>query len=125
MSAADNKADAKAAYEAFGRGDLDAALANVADDVVWTVSGNSTVSGVYKGREEVLKFPVVSASKGIAVVPQYFVAEDDRVVLVTRVTGPGIEADQAVVLTFDDDGKVSSFHSFDDTAQMEQLFGRR
>jgi uncharacterized protein len=48
-------------YEAFGRGDVDAVVAEVADDVDWvsvTATGSATVPwyGSYQGRSEVPRF---------------------------------------------------------------------
>lgn len=41
-------------YDAFGRGDLDAAFANFADDIVWRGTGESVpAGGTYHGIEEV------------------------------------------------------------------------
>jgi ketosteroid isomerase-like protein len=49
----------KQVYEAFGRGDVEAILAVVADDVDWASEAESTVApwhGVHKGKGEVPKF---------------------------------------------------------------------
>ena len=40
-------------HRAFNERDAETALALVADDVVWHVSGNHPVAGTYRGREQV------------------------------------------------------------------------
>ena len=63
MSAAENKAATQAAYQAFGAGDLEGVMKNMADDIEWIVPGNSTISGTYRGRDEVAGFFMTLASK--------------------------------------------------------------
>jgi len=41
---------------ALGRGDIEAAFANMDHNVSWLVPGNMTTSGVKKGKDEILKF---------------------------------------------------------------------
>ncbi|HEV1997352.1 MAG TPA: nuclear transport factor 2 family protein [Candidatus Dormibacteraeota bacterium] len=43
-------------YEAFGRGDLDAIRSLFAEDIVWHVGGNSSLTGDYKGIDAVFEF---------------------------------------------------------------------
>ncbi len=43
-------------YEAFGKGDLDAVMAILDENIAYHVSGRSAVSGDYKGHQEVLGF---------------------------------------------------------------------
>lgn len=51
MSNLDN---ARAAYEAFGRGDLDALRENFAEDAVWVTSDELPLGGEVRGRDEIL-----------------------------------------------------------------------
>lgn len=46
-----NEAMLRATYEDFGRGDMDAVLANCADDIVFHNPGRSQIAGDYKGRD--------------------------------------------------------------------------
>jgi len=53
MSEQDNTAIVKRIYEAFGRGDIEAILTNLTDDVEWNVSGRQDgipYAGTYHGR---------------------------------------------------------------------------
>ncbi len=41
------------AFDAFGRVDLETVRQSLADDCTWTASGNTPISGVYRGWEEI------------------------------------------------------------------------
>ena len=124
MSASDNKASTQAAYEAFSKADLDGAMKNMADDIEWIVPGNSSISGTYRGKDEVLQFFMSLASKSFQTQPEHFIADGDHVVVLTRTTADGQQAEQADVLTFRD-GKVVKFQSAGDTALQERIWGSK
>jgi ketosteroid isomerase-like protein len=113
---------AKAGYEAFQRGDVEGALAPLADDIEWIVPGQSSISGTYRGKEEVAGYWAKLGEKGFEVSPQYWFSNDDKVVCLSHVKADGEEADSADVLTFRDD-KVVKFQSAFDTAMLERIFG--
>ena len=124
MAGEENLASAQKAYAAFSAGDSEGAMENLADDVEWITPGNSSVSGTLHGKEEVGKFWGQLAEKGFSTSPQDWFSDDERVVVLTRVSVGGQEADQADVLTFRD-GKVVKFQSAGDTALLEQVFGSK
>ena len=125
MSASENKAATQAAYQAFGDGDLEGATRAMADNIEWIVPGNSTISGTYRGKDEVARFFMTLASKSFRTEPQHFIAEGDHVVVLTRTTSEGgVSADQADVLTFRN-GKVTKFQSASDTALLEAVWGAK
>lgn len=124
MSASDNKAATQAAYQAFSAGDLDGAFANMSDDIEWIVPGNSTISGTYHGKDEVLNFFIALAGKSFVTEPEHFIADGDHVVVLTRTTADGQSTEQADVLTFSD-GKVVKFQSAGDTAVQERIWGSK
>lgn len=49
-----NLENARAAYEAFGRGDLDALRENFAENAVWVTSDELPLGGEVRGRDEIL-----------------------------------------------------------------------
>lgn len=51
-----NVAKARAGFEAFGRGDIDAASRMFADDIVWHQPGRGPLAGNHHGPGEVLAF---------------------------------------------------------------------
>jgi ketosteroid isomerase-like protein len=124
MTAQENIEKTKAAYAAFSAADIDSASAQLADDVEWIVPGNSTISGTYRGKDEVIAFWIKLAEKGFTTTPQRFVGDDEVVVVLTSISADGQTSDQADVLTFRD-GKVVKFQSAGDTAQQERIWGTK
>ncbi|WP_107774294.1 nuclear transport factor 2 family protein [Nocardioides sediminis] len=124
MSGQENIEKTKAAYAAFSAGDVEAASADLDDQIEWIVAGNSAISGTYRGKEEVLGFWMRLAGKGFSTRPEHFLADDERVVVLTNITVDGESADQADVLTFRD-GKVVKFQSAGDTAMQERVWGSK
>jgi ketosteroid isomerase-like protein len=124
MAGEENVERCRAAYAAFGAGDVEAASAPLDAQVEWVVPGNSAVSGIYRGKEQVVAFWMKLAEKGFTTQPQYFLGDDERVVVLTSVTVGGETADQADVLTFRD-GKVVKFQTAGDTAMQERVWGTR
>jgi ketosteroid isomerase-like protein len=122
--AASNKAVTRAAWDAFAAGDLESIMKVLTDDIEWVIPGDSTIGGIYRGKDEVTNFLITLGSKGFTSEPEYVIAEDDHVVVLARVTADGEPSDQANVLTFRD-GKVSKFQSAGDTALEERIWGRK
>jgi ketosteroid isomerase-like protein len=119
-----NIESAKRGYAAFGTGDVEGAMENIADEIEWITPGNSAISGTRKGKEEVGALWAQFAEKGFKTEPQYWLADEDRVVVLTHVSYGDEEADQADVLTFRD-GKVARFQTAGDTAALERVFGSK
>ena len=124
MSAEQNIASTKAAYEAFSSGDAETAMESLADDIEWIVPGNSAVSGTYRGKAEVGGLWMKLTEKSFTTAPEHFLGDDERVVVLTRITVAGQAADQADVLTFQN-GKVAKFQTAGDTALQERIFGTK
>lgn len=124
MSAEENLANTKKAYAAFAAADVEGASANLADDIEWIVPGNSKISGTYRGKQEVLGFWMKLPDKGFTTNPEHFLADDERVVVLTNVSADGQSSDSVDVLTFRD-GKVVKFQTAADTAMQEQIWGTK
>ena len=122
MAGEQNIETAKQGYAAFSAGDAAAAMENMADEIEWITPGNSAVSGTRRGKQEVGELWAKFAEKGLTTSPQYWFSDDERVVVLTRVTLGGEEADQADVLTYRD-GKLVKFQIAGDTAMLERVFG--
>ena len=121
MAGEENLEKAKKAYAAFSDGNVEGAMESLSDEIEWITPGNSEVSGTLKGKEAVGEFWSKLADKDFSTKPEYWFADDERVVVLTRTSLDGHEADQADVLTFRD-GKVVKFQSAGDTAVLEQVF---
>jgi uncharacterized protein len=124
MSAEENLARTKQAYAAFAAGDVEGAAANLADDIEWIVPGNSTISGTYRGKAEVIGFWMKLPEKGFTTTPEHFVGDDERVVVLTNTAADGQSSDSVDVLTFRD-GKVVKFQTASDTALQEKIWGSK
>jgi uncharacterized protein len=124
MSADENKQHAEAAYRAFSEGDAAGAMANMDDGVVWTVGGDSSLTGTYRGKEEIGVLWAKFAEKGLKTEPHDFVAEGDKVVVLTTAAMDGETADAADVLTFNDEGRLVGFEQIGDPAIGNRVFAR-
>src|SRR4051812_40667955 len=125
MTAQENIEQTKAAYAAFAAADIEAASADLDDQIEWIVPGNSKISGTYRGKDEVVGFWMSLAEKGFSTAPEHFLGDENIVVVLTRITSDGQSADQADVLTFNEAGKVVKFQTAGDTAMQEQIWGRK
>ena len=80
---------AREAFDAFGRGDLEAYKDYFADDVVWHVSGNHPLSGSYRGKEALFQYfeKVRELTEGsLQIQPQAILADESHVGVFARVT---------------------------------------
>lgn len=124
MSAQANKESAEAAYRAFAAGDAVAAMEDMDDGVVWTARGNSSLSGTYRGKEEVAGLWAKLGEKGLKTEPHDFIADGDKVVVLTKVTLDGRSEEAADVLTYDGEGKLIAFEQLGDPAIANSAFPR-
>jgi ketosteroid isomerase-like protein len=124
MSAQENKETAEAAYRAFASGDAATAMEDIDEGVVWTARGDSALSGTYKGKEEVAGLWAKLGEKGLKTEPHDFVADGDKVVVLTTVTLDGESQEAADVLTYSGDGKLIAFDQLGDPAVANRIFPR-
>lgn len=119
-------------YEAFGRGDLNAILDAVADDVDWATDTSSAAApwyGVRHGKEGVTSFfaDFGSAMEIEEFTPFAFAANDTEVHSVVRCkaharsNGRTVDMNLHHYFTFRD-GKVAYYRGSEDTAQAEAAF---
>jgi len=124
MSADDNRATAEAAYRAFSAGDAAGAMENMDDSVAWEVRGDNSLTGTYRGKEEIAGLWAKFAEKGIQTDPHDFVADGDKVVVLTTVTLDGESGEAADVLTYNGEGKLIAFEQIGDPAIGNRVFAR-
>jgi uncharacterized protein len=122
--ASQNLEIAKKGYEAYGKGDVETALADFDDNIEWTIPGNSTVSGTYRGKDQFMEMLGKLAEKSFTTTPDRFFAGGDDVVVITKTTAGGESALQADVLTYSN-GKLVKALSIADTALQEKLYGKK
>ena len=125
MNEQQNVETVRRAYEAFGRGDIDAVLATLQDDVEWITAGPDDLptAGTRRGHQKVREFfgAVNDTFEMQRFEPATFVADGNTVVVLgsdtarIKATGTIVEEDWAHAFTFKD-GKVATFREYMDTA---------
>jgi uncharacterized protein len=122
MGAQENKQVAEDAYRAFANGDAAGAMENMDDSVVWTARGDSALTGTYTGKQEIGGLWGQLAGKSFSTAPHDFIAEGDKVVVLTTVTLEGESSENADVLTYNADGKLIAFDSLGDPTVGNRVF---
>jgi ketosteroid isomerase-like protein len=126
MANQDNTKLVQEGYAAFSRGDVQAVLNMMADDVVWVTPGPRDIlhmAGERHGRAQVAEFfsTLNEAEEVERFDPHEFIAQGDKVVALVsyrsrvRATGRTIETELAHVFTLRN-GKIAEFREFFDTA---------
>ena len=129
MGADENVKTIQDVYEAFGRGDVQAVLDRVTDDVDWATETSSTAApwyGIRHGKDGVASFfqAFGSTMEVQEFTPFAFAANDDEVHTVvrcratSRATGKAIDQNLHHFFRFQD-GKISYYRGTEDTAQTE------
>jgi uncharacterized protein len=123
----------KQGYEAFGRGDLDAATQNFADDIRWENPEAPQIpnNGVTEGKEQVKQ---LFASLGdywesFSITPDEFIESGDVVVVLSHSEAKGKETGKEVKLPWVHvwrfrDGQISEVLALTDTALAADALGR-
>ena len=132
MGETENTALVKAAYAAFGRGDIQGVLDTLAPDVVWSaVIGASPavpMAGERRGRQAVTEFfATLGRSLTFEVFePREFVAQGDKVVVLgyyraRTAAGRPFASDWVMIFTIAGN-KVTRFREFTDVAALNAAF---
>ncbi|MGO4258337.1 nuclear transport factor 2 family protein [Marmoricola sp. RAF53] len=124
MAADSNKQVAKDGYAAFIALDAEGAMKDMSDAIEWVVSGDSAISGTYRGKEEVGGFWMKIVEKGFQTSPKEFLADGDKVVVLTETTIDGEKVDTVDVLDFDGDGRLARFQAYGGEALLNRAFPR-
>ena len=122
MGAQENKQVAEDAYRAFSNGDAAGAMQNMDDSIVWTARGDNALTGTYNGKQEVGELWGKLVGKEFSTSPHDFVAEGDKVVVLTTVTLAGESAEGADVLTYNAEGKLVAFDTLGDSTIANRVF---
>jgi len=134
MSEARNTQTVKECYAAFQRGDVNTILAALADNVEWEgvkgAEGVAPHAGIRRGRAAVAEFfQIVGSTLDFqAFEPKEFVAQGDTVVAIgsyaatVKATRRSTSSDWTMIFNFQD-GKISRFREFTDSAQLVRAYG--
>ena len=124
MSAQDNKEIIERGYAAFSAGDVETVMSLFDDDIEWVQPGESSVSGTFHGKAEVMEHIGRLAEKDLTVKLIQLVADGDTVVAITEVTAGGETGEDADVFTVRN-GKTVSARMHGDTALLERVYGKK
>lgn len=122
MGAQDNKQSAQEAYAAFSRGDAERAMRDIDESIQWTVRGENPLTGTYAGKQAVGELWGKFLEHGLRTAPHDFVADGDKVVVLTTLELEG-ESDESVdVLTYNDEGRLIAFDTLGDQTIANRVF---
>jgi ketosteroid isomerase-like protein len=124
MEATVNKQAAIDGYAAFAAMDADAAMKDISDSVEWVVSGDSSLTGTYNGKDEVGGLWMKLLEKGFRTTPREFIAEGDKVVAICDTNLGQEQAASVNVLTYDTDGKLIRFETYGGEELLNRTFPR-
>ncbi len=122
MSAQENKQAAQAAYAAFGKGDAEGAMSDIDDSIQWTVRGDNALTGTYSGKQAVGELWTKLVNTGFRTDPHEFLADGNKVVVLTTAHLDGETVESADVLTYDNAGKLVAFDTLGDPKATNRVF---
>jgi len=122
MGAQENKQTAQAAYAAFSSGDAEGAMRNIDDSIEWTVRGENALTGVHRGKQAVGELWGKLLGKGFRTAPHDFIADGEKVVVLTAVSLDGESVESVDVLTYNGNGKLVAFDTLGDPTLANRVF---
>ena len=131
MPTEENRKIVQAFYDAGNRGDMDTCFALIADDIVWTNIGKTSLSGRFEGkqalREQLLGPLFASLKAGINMQVHNLVAEGDYVVAQTSGTAETLDGrpynNTYCWIIRLRDGQFAEVSEYLDTDLVRQVFG--
>ena len=124
MGAHENKQTTQDAYEAFSKGDAEGAMRNMDDSVEWTVRGDNALTGTYNGKQAVGELWGEFGSKDFRTEPHDFIADGDKVVVLTTIHRDGETVESADILTYNGGGKLVAFETCSDAKVADRVFAK-
>jgi ketosteroid isomerase-like protein len=124
MGAQENKQATQEAYAAFSRGDAEGAMRNIDDSIEWIARGDNSLTGTHKGKEAVGKLWGEFMGKGFTTEPHDFIAEGDKVIVLTATHLEGETVESADVLTYNAAGKLVGFDTLADETVPNRVWAK-
>ena len=124
MRAQENKQSARDAYAAFATGDAEGAMRNIDDSVEWTERGDNALTGTYNGKQAVGELWAKLGSKDFRTDPHDFIADGDKVVVLTTIHLEGETVESADILTYNGGGKLVAFDTRADAQVANRVFAK-
>jgi ketosteroid isomerase-like protein len=122
MGAQENKKTAQAAYAAFSDGDAETAMVNIDDSIEWTARGANALTGTYRGKKAVGELWGKFMESDFRTRPHDFIAEDDKVVVLTTVHLGDEDYESCDVMTYNPQGKLVGFDTLADATAANRVF---
>lgn len=132
MGAAENKKLIQDMFAELSKGNGEAFLGNMADDVQFTIIGSTKWSGTFSGKKELVEKLLgplnAELEGGITITPENFIADGDTVAMQakgksTTKSGKSYDNTYCQVFTFKD-GKVQRVTEYLDTELVTTAFGK-
>lgn len=127
-----NTETARRAYELFKAGDIESLLGLYTEDATWETPRTENVphSGKRLGKQQILEFMslINDNSENLSFEPREFIAQGNKTVVLgdyrwrVKATGKEYASDWVHVSTFNDDGKMTSFKEYLDTAAASDAY---
>ena len=133
MGAAENKKLMQDMFAELGKGNGDAFLGNMADDIEFTIIGSTKWSGTFKGKKDLVEKLLgplnAELEGGITITPENFIADGDTVAMQakgksTTKSGKSYDNTYCQVFAFNKDGKVQRVTEYLDTELVTTAFGK-
>lgn len=132
MGTTENKQLVEGMFRELSRGNAEGYLAGLADDVKFTIIGNTKFSGLFDGKKNVVERLLgglgAELDGGLTVTPEHVVAEGDTVVVQAQgssKTKTGKRYDNTYCIVFRiAGGKVARITEYLDTELVTEAFGR-
>ncbi len=133
MGAAENKKLMQDMFAELGKGNGDAFLGNMADDIEFTIIGSTKYSGTFKGKKDLVERLLgplnAQLEGGITITPENFIADGDTVAMQakgksTTKSGKSYDNTYCQVFAFNKDGKVQRVTEYLDTELVTTAFGK-
>ncbi|MCW2767494.1 MAG: hypothetical protein JWO11_3453 [Nocardioides sp.] len=124
MEATVNKQAAIDGYAAFDAMDAEGAMKNISETIEWVVSGDSSLTGTYNGKDEVGGLWLQLLEKGFRTTPKEFIAEGDKVAVICDISLGGEQAGSVNVLSYDGDGRLIRFETYGGEELLDRTFRR-
>jgi uncharacterized protein len=132
MGAAENKQLIQNMFAELSKGNADAFLGNMADDVRFTIIGTTKYSGTFNGKQELISKllgPLTAQLEGgITITPENFIADGDYVAMQARgksktKTGKSYNNTYCQIFRIAN-GKVQELTEYLDTELVTSAFGK-
>ena len=99
-------------------------MRNIDDSVEWTVRGDNALTGTYNGKQAVGELWGQFGSKDFRTEPHDFIADGDKVVVLTTIHLEGETVESADILTYNGGGKLVAFDTRADAQVADRVFAK-